>query len=86
MFADGWSSLRESLNPVLSNAWVFVLLAVALLAMSVLLAFKVNTALEAFRAGRFPPWVYRLTGHKRRHTRALHRERRNQPAAAAEKR
>ena len=79
MFVDTWSSLRATLDPILSNPWVLVALALALLIGSIIIAFQINSALDAFRAGRFSPWIYRLTGHKRRHTRALNRERRNQP-------
>ena len=80
MLTEGWSSLQKSLEPVLSNPLVLAGLMLALLVACVIVAFRLNRAMDDFRTGRFPPWAYRLTGNKRRLSRALERERRTQNA------
>jgi hypothetical protein len=84
MLTEGWSSLKKSLEPVLSNPLVIAGLMLALLVVCVVVAFRLNRAMDDFRTGRFPPWAYRLTGNKRRLSRALERERRTQKAERAD--
>ena len=76
--------MQKSLEPVLSNPLVLAGLMLALLVACIVVAFGLNRAMEDFRTGRFPPWAYRLTGNKRRLSRALERERRTQKAGRAD--
>ena len=76
--------MQKSLEPVLSNPLVLAGLMLALLVACVIVAFRLNRAMDDFRTGRFPPWAYRLTGNKRRLSRALERERRTQNAERAD--
>lgn len=76
--------MQKSLEPVLSNPLVLVGLMLALLVACVVVAFWLNRAMDDFRTGRFPPWAYRLTGNKRRLSRALERERRTQKSGRTE--
>jgi hypothetical protein len=84
MFTEGWSSLQKSLEPVLGNPLVLGGLMLVLLVACVVVAFWLNRAMDDFRTGRFPPWAYRLTGNKRRLSRALERVRRTQKAERAD--
>ncbi len=76
--------MQKSLEPVLSNPLVLAGLMLALLVACVFVAFWLNRAMDDFRTGRFPPWAYRLTGNKRRLSRALERERRTQKTERAD--